>query len=148
MYFIYFLGYLGDKIGYKPILIWDAIIVGSAYTSYMFIPTAKVSIRSPFVDIGPGLDDHTFPLMSVNWPLCSGDKDLTDIQRCRQSWLADSDTETVQDFLAGINSFVNCQDGNITISVPVDLYFNNVTSNDEGTFCNLKAEFEPLSPGR
>ncbi len=142
-----FAGYLGDKIGYKPIIIWDAIIVGSALTSYMFIPTDKVSIKSPYVDIGPQMVDSTFPLLSVNWPLCNGDKDTTDIDKCAQSWLADTDSSKVQEFLADINEFVNCSHNNVnnlTISVPGMMEFSNTTESSNGTFCALTSDFDAL----
>ncbi len=66
-------GFLGDKIGYKPVIIMGMILMGASSTSFHFMPRYREFVKTPqAVLVRSEGGDEQYSLSSVSWPLCDG----------------------------------------------------------------------------
>ncbi len=77
-------GFIGDKIGYRTILILEMLVAGATSTYFAFIPTYVETVRLPsaalYKDMGDGLEAV---VASVQWAPepCSADVSVALCQR-------------------------------------------------------------------
>ena len=75
------LGFIGDKIGYRPVLIFNILLTGLASTSFIFMPAYKEYQKIPhailYKNSAVGEDSAiAYTLVSVVWSTC--DEELTE----------------------------------------------------------------------
>ena len=138
-------GFLGDKIGHKPIIIMNCLLLGSALTSFLLVPIDKYSTKTPYVKLGYMSDKDYYELTSLQWPICQGDKDKTTAENCAKSWVANDTSGLVDTIMDKPGKYIEC-DGNIVdeskITAPYELEFSNVTNSANGTFCSSRADVD------
>ena len=74
-------GFVGDKIGYRPVLIFNLLLVGAAATSFTFISVYKEYTKVPHAILYKAskvTEEPAVPyaLLSIVWSLC--DEEVTE----------------------------------------------------------------------
>ena len=70
-------GFIGDKIGYRPVLIFNMLLTGLAATSFTFMPIYKEYMKVPHAilykssKVGEELTAVPYTLFSVVWSVCN-----------------------------------------------------------------------------
>ena len=72
-----FLGFIGDIIGYRIVLIFNVLMVGVCGTAFNFLPVYRELQQIPhgllFMNMSAteaGSTEMSYNLMSVQWPIC------------------------------------------------------------------------------
>jgi MFS family permease len=149
----YCLGFLGDKIGFKPILLISLIGTGISGTLMDFTPRYKEYLRYPSAvlsKINNNDDGGSFTLTSIEWPT---GYPLCDLRESHNITLCqNSPPYKEKEFYQNIEQFLECNNANGEL-VPVgtldvslfDTPWNNslaiTDTSNNGTFCELFASF-------
>ena len=141
------LGFIGDKIGFKPILLVSIIGVGLTGTCIDLTPRYKEFVRYPSALLSNKNNDGvSFTLQSIDWP--TGYPSCNDRADYNLTACENSPPFKEAQFYENLVQYLECQDTNSTKikidSLDVSL-FNTPWNNDleiedianNGTFCKL-----------
>ena len=138
-------GFIGDKLGYRVILIVYLLISGAAATAFHFVPRCGEQKLEPHALLYSTITDQNPQFLSVNWALCDGKHaNLTSTLSMSRS--------SCTEFLATIDltdlpRYLNCtgKDNNSSADFKVSGEFGfvnaTVMSGPNGTFCTSKNEY-------
>ena len=74
------LGFIADKVGHRPVLIFNLLLTGLASTSFIFIPVYKEYQEVPHAILYKNTlaeeSEVTYTLVSMAWTLC--DEELSE----------------------------------------------------------------------
>ena len=70
-----FLGFIGDLIGYRAVLIFNVIMAGVCGTVFNFLPVYKETEQVPHALLYMNLSaaesaEVSYSLMTIQWPIC------------------------------------------------------------------------------
>ena len=137
---------MGDKIGYKPVLLIAMVMIGLFGTCFDLTPRYKEFTRLPMASVRmKGHDNTSFVLMSVMWPITYPE---CNIRKSNNVTLCDGSSPLVnQTFFDDIMKYMRCEnDGNAYEIKSLDTndfkstLTNSLETYDEpgnGTFCDL-----------
>ncbi len=65
-------GFVGDKIGYKPVIIVSMAVLGASSTAFHFLPRYREFSKTPYAVLvtSEGYSTRPYSLSTVTWPLC------------------------------------------------------------------------------
>lgn len=132
-------GFIGDRLGYRAILIVSITLTGISATCFDLTPRFSEQIRAPTAIVYE-LDplNATYGLFSVQWATC--DKQVT-------SLLCNHSLTNNLDQLPGLSDFLYCPGGDLDV---IDFPWNSVSTieNSNGSFCQAESELnlEPPNP--
>ncbi len=65
-------GFVGDKVGYKPVIITSILALGATSTSFHYMPRYKETSKMPYAVLvtSEGYAMEPYSISSVAWPLC------------------------------------------------------------------------------
>ena len=132
--FIFYPGFIGDRVGYRWVLVVSMVITALFGTFLDLTPRFSVDVKAPTATLFKAHDDPSFQLVSVEWPLCHMDT-LTDSD-CEDSLLLLNDFEN-------ITSYLSCDEPISLLDEDFELFSPNVTESANGTFCRAESDFEP-----
>ncbi len=73
-------GFIGDKVGYKPVVVAAMILCGLSATSFTLVPIYSRVERTPSAQLVEIDGRHV--VTSVSWPLCSSGNDTGEFNYC------------------------------------------------------------------
>ena len=144
-------GFIGDKLGYRVILIVYILISGATATAFHFVPRCGEHQLQPHAllySAGGGEANRQYSqLVSVNWALC----DIYDgsmMASKNSSMSSSSCTDSLSTFaLQDLPRYLNCtgRDNNSSndVSISADFSFYDATAirGPNGTFCSSRNEY-------
>ena len=81
-------GFIGDRIGYKPVVVLSMVLCAISSTSFTFIPVYREYHKIPYVTLvrsEGAAEEATYTIQKAAWPLC--DPDVTTVNLSK-NWLA------------------------------------------------------------
>ena len=74
-YSLQFLGFIGDLIGYRAVLIFNVLVTGVCATIFNFLPIYKETEQIPHALLymnqsAAGSAEMSYSLMAIQWPIC------------------------------------------------------------------------------
>ena len=94
------LGYIGDRIGYRTVLIINLILAGISATSFDWTPRFTEYIRTPTIHFNATSDQNE--VLKFVWPLDCNSENITATDCKNDPILSD------EDFSLNLDQFVNC----------------------------------------
>lgn len=146
---IKFTGFIGDKIGYKPVLLVSIVGIGLCGTCFDLIPRYKEYLRYPSAMVTMNSsNNNSFILRSVLWPITYPECNVRETHNV--TFCENSSPLTNETFYDDLNTYLRCKDengdvyniGSLDTTEFQDLSNNNpkityVSGN--GTFCDLES---------
>ena len=144
-----FTGFIGDRIGYKPVLLVSIIAIALCGTCFDFIPRYKEYYRYPSAMITLNTtNNNSFILKSVNWPITYPECDVRDTHNI--TLCENSPPLTNETFYDDIKTYLRCKDENGVLYQIESLdvtEFRNLSNNNpnityvsgNGTFCVIES---------
>ena len=143
------LGYLGDKVGYKPVLLTSIVMVGLFGTCFDLTPRYKEYTRFPTASVSmKGHDNTSFVLTSVKWPITYPE---CGVRQSNNATLCDGSPPLInQTFYYDLIKYLRCEDddGNSysigsldtkDFKPPLHNLLNLFEEPGNGTFCDLES---------
>ena len=94
------LGYIGDRIGYRTVLIINLILAGISATSFDWTPRFTEYIRTPTIHFNATSDQNE--VLKFVWPLDCNSENIT-VTDCENDPILSD-----EDFWLNLDQFANC----------------------------------------
>ena len=131
-------GFIGDKIGYKFVLVYGLVSAAICQTAYLFLPPFSQTEQNPYAILAKGNASDIFVLQHIYWPLCQ--VEVTD-DACAESEPFQSDA------FANISSHWSCSDlMDHAFDSNFILDLSNSTELSNGTFCHATPDHNVTNP--
>ena len=125
--------FIGDKIGYRNLMIANALVMAASSTCFDLTPRFSQEVRSPVAVVYPIANrSSNYSLHSIDWPICDME---TNVRNCEDSFMNLTNFDNLGDFLS-------CTKDDPTFHLEEDFIIEsiNATKYKNGSFCVAEAD--------